>query len=158
MVEFNRKKPGIGRIVLHPAGKTIWSDTADEFTRMVTDDIQYYIALEQLLIKQYGEPDWRFFTTNAKNFGLKEKQKYMFADGQWNAEALANVVRTGKGIRAHTAWGNVVWELWAYQPEKSSKKSKSSLALYFYDQPAEIDTAKIASFPEVADEEQESNE
>ena len=147
MVEFYHKKPGIMRIVLHPAGKTIWSDTADEFTRMVTDDIQAYMELEQLLIEQYGEPDWRFFTTNAKNFGLKSKQRYMFADGQWNAEALADVVHTGKGIRAHTAWGNVVWELWAYQPEKSSKKSKSSLTLYFYDQPAEIDTAKIATFP-----------
>jgi len=158
MVEFYSKKPGIRRIVLHPAGKTIWSDTADEFTRMVTDDIQYYIAMEQLLIGQYGEPDWRFFTTNAKNFGLKAKQRYMFADGQWNAEALADVVRTGKGIRAHTAWGNVVWELWAYQPDKSSKKSKSSLTLYFYDQPAKINTAKIAAFPATAEGTQGSNE
>ncbi|MDD3213281.1 MAG: hypothetical protein PHY64_06395 [Eubacteriales bacterium] len=147
LVEFNSNLIGINQIHLSKTGRSIWSSDSTEFEGMVAEDIGVYLDMETQLTAQYDDPDWRFFTTSGKRYGISGKARFMFPGGQWDAEKMMDVCKSDKSFYAHTAWGNVVLDLWVIWRDEGAKKSKSSLSLYYYNKLAEIDADSILELP-----------
>jgi hypothetical protein len=137
LVDFNEDFVGIQRILMYPAGRNIWADDDEMLIGMLQQDFADYVALENTIIEQYGEPDIRFFHTDDTSDSFPYNTPFMFAGGQWDADLMMNVCRKGNGFMAYSVWGNIVlnhWVIWV--PEDSPKKSKSYLRLYYYNRPA----------------------
>ena len=148
--EFNRNQVGITRIFMSPAHTNIWSGETEEFVGMLRRDIADFILLDNLITKQYGQPDFRFFHTDGAKYGVKGVVKAMFSDGLWDAEQIMEICRADKGTMAFAIWGNVELKYWATWCDPGPKKSKSCITLYYYDTMYDLDASDILSYPPAA--------
>jgi|GEM_PF-2257761 len=136
LIDFHENFIGMQRLLFYPAGRNIWADDDAMLIRMLQQDFADYIALENNIIEQYGEPDIRFFRTDTPSDDVPFSTPFMFEEGQWDEDSMMKVCRKGAGFMSYSVWGNIVlnhWVIWV--PENSPKKSKSYIRLSYYDRP-----------------------
>jgi hypothetical protein len=107
--EFNGRNPGLRRILLDRDGSG--RATGDAYRTLVESDLALYVAMEQQVTAEYGEPDYRCFRTVGGNYGQKANTCFMFPTGVWAADALMEICEKDRFLNAWTVWGNVVLEV-----------------------------------------------
>lgn len=128
-VDFRGRK-GVERFVLHRSGNGYAE--GDAFRLLVQQDIEQFMDMENQLIQQYGQPDFRFFYTRKENTNIWTR--FMFPDSDWNEKRLMEVYKSNQYIDAHSVWNNVTLEVWSNGLDKRNRGYLSKLSLQFTDQ------------------------
>ena len=144
-IDFYDNYTDINRVFLSNA-ENGWG-RGDEVKALIRRDTLQFIDLEAQLIRRYGEPDVRFFYTNAKNYNMKGFTMFMFPGGVWDAEQIMTVCETDRLIVAFSRWGNVTIRLWVDWLEECRPGYLTQLNLYFLDKLAEPRKHTIIDYP-----------
>ena len=146
-VDFYDNYTDINRVFLESA-ENGWG-RGDAFRTLIRRDTLQFIDLEAQLIRRYGEPDLRFFYTDARNYNLKGFTEFMFPGGVWDAEQIMAVCETDRYIVAFSRWGNVTIQLWVNWLEECKPGYLTRLGLYFLDKLPEPGEHIIMDYPPV---------
>ena len=140
-VDF-RGQSGVERLVLHRGGNGYGE--GDAFRQLVQQDMDQFMDMENQLIQQYGEPDFRFFYTREKNANMWTR--FMFSDSVWNRERLMEVYESNQYIVAHSIWNNVTLRVWSNGLDKRNRGYLSKLDVQFAFQSEWTQTPAITEY------------
>lgn len=140
-VDF-RGQSGVERLVLHRAGNGYGE--GDAFRQLVQQDMDQFMDMENQLIHQYGEPDFRFFYTREENANMWTR--FMFSDSVWNRERLMEVYESNQYVVAHSIWNNVTLRVWSNGLDKRNRGYLSKLDVQFAFQSEWTQTPAITEY------------
>ena len=140
-VDF-RGQSGVERLVLHRAGNGYGE--GDAFRQLVQQDMDQFMDMENQLIQQYGEPDFRFFYTREENANMWTR--FMFSDSVWNRKRLMEVYESNQYVIAHSIWNNVTLRVWSNGLDKRNRGYLSKLDVQFAFQSEWTETPTITEY------------
>ncbi len=137
---------GAGRIILGREGSD-WA-TGDTFRAMFEKDILQFVDMEAQLYKRYGDPNFRFFFTNAGNYHMKGNTRFMFPGNVWDASQMTEVCDRDRYLESYSCWDNITLRLWINWYKEEKRGYSTRLTLEFFDElyPKES-PAQIIDYP-----------
>ncbi len=129
-VNFRESLVGADRILLGREGDE--RAEGDALIALSEQDILQFVDMDAQLVQRYGEPNFRFFFTNAKNYHMKGQTRFMLAGSVWDAEQMAEICRKDGYLEAYTCWDNITLRLWINRLTDTARGNYSRLYLSFY--------------------------
>ena len=130
-VNFNEDLRRANRIILSIPYNDSASD--DAFQALFTSDVMQFVDMDAQLVGRYGEPNFRFFFTHAKNYKMKGNTRFMFPGDVWNARQMLDVLDTDRYLEAYSCWDNITLRGWINWLPDAVHGHYSRLTLAFYD-------------------------